>query len=176
MLTRVRLRSIVCAAGEVSDEKAIAGELAPEGELIEGSYSDVGFRALVSWSVEPPEGTRPPVTISGRHELTFTIKKPISASDAEYYAEINSVILVFPYIRQLVEDMSVRSLGRSVMIPPLDVPQFVIRKLQERVAAHASEMQERAGVQESEAQEQTAAQESEVQEPRRVPDGQETDR
>jgi len=56
--------------------------------------------------------------------LDFTVTRPIAEDDAKYYAEINAVILVYPYLRQLIDDLSTKSLGRSIMIPPLDVPRF----------------------------------------------------
>ena len=124
-LTEVRLFSLICIPGTISEDIPTTANLKREGDLVPGSLTATGFRASVSWSVEFPTDTTPPIKISGKHTLTFTVKKPISETAAKYYAEINSVILVYPYLRQLIDDLSVKSLGRNIMIRPLDVPKFV---------------------------------------------------
>ena len=86
-----------------------------------------GFQATVSWSSGPGV-----LTVTGAHVLTFSVGAPPFAEyDAKYYSEINSVILAYPYIRQIIDDLSVKCLGRNLMISTLDVPRFV----QERMKA-----------------------------------------
>jgi hypothetical protein len=86
-----------------------------------------GFRATVSWSLDA-DG----ITITGAYVLTFLIGAlPFDEYDAKYYSQTNSVILVYPYIRQIIDDLSVKCLGRNLMVRTLDVPKFV----QERMKA-----------------------------------------
>lgn len=126
-LTKVRLLSLICTPGDMRGDIPPA-TLKCQGELREGSLDENGFLSVVSWSLEFPKGAASPISISGRHELTFTVKEPIADSVAKYYSEINSVILVYPYIRQIIDELTVKCLGRNVMIRPLDVPKFVKEK------------------------------------------------
>jgi len=98
-----------------------------DASLVEGSLEKAeyrGFAATVRWSTKFPEEA--PVKISGVHRLVFAVTRPINSDDAEYYSQINSVILLYPYLRQLVDELSAKSLGRSVMTRPLDVVQHVL--------------------------------------------------
>lgn len=92
-----------------------------KGELVDGSLSDEGFRARVSWSVRAGR-----LAITGAHVLTFSVGMPSFAErDARYYSVINSVILAYPYIRQVIDDLSVKCLGGNLIVRTLDVPKFV---------------------------------------------------
>ena len=122
MLRRVRLLTVLCAPGDGDPDRPPPGSLNVSGTL--KSNDENGFLATVSWSLRFPERADSPITISGKHQLDFTVTRPIAEDDAKYYAEINAVILVYPYLRQLIDDLSTKSLGRSIMIPPLDVPRF----------------------------------------------------
>jgi preprotein translocase subunit SecB len=127
-LTEVRLLSLICSRhGGVSGNTPSTANLKCNGIYVPDSLTDTDFRALVSWSVDFPEGTKSPIAISGQHALVFTVKDAINEITAEYYAKINSVILIYPYLRQLIDELSVKSLGRNIMIRPLDVPKFVQR-------------------------------------------------
>ncbi len=131
-LTKVRLVMLMCTPGESTVEVPPMADLNYEGKLVKSSLKETSFQAIVTWSLCFPEGVAAPVAISGRHELTFLLNKQISENDASYYAETNSVILVYPYLRQLIDDLSIKSLGRSIMILPLDVPQFVTDQMMKR--------------------------------------------
>jgi hypothetical protein len=123
-LTRVRLKSLICTLMDSDvDAASPAQTILPTyvGELVEGSMAEDGFQARVSWSSRSDV-----LTVTGSHVLTFSVGvPPFDESDARYYSEINSVILAYPYIRQIIDDLSVKCLGRNLMIPTLDVPRFV---------------------------------------------------
>jgi hypothetical protein len=129
-LTRVRLKSLLCSLMKSdADEPSPVETVVPtcRGELVEGSMAEDGFQAMVSWFLGPGV-----LNVTGAHVLTFSVgTPPFDESDAKYYSEINSVILAYPYIRQIIDDLSVKCLGRNLMIGTLDVPRFV----QERTRA-----------------------------------------
>jgi preprotein translocase subunit SecB len=85
----------------------------------------------VTWTVKFTDVSDPPVSISGQHELAFTGDE-VDAFSARYYAELNSVILVYPYVRQLVDDLTSKALGYSVILRPLDVPARVAEYTDQR--------------------------------------------
>ena len=99
--------------------------LVPKGALVSGSVHDRGFRAIVSWALRLPEEAGLPLAITGKHELEFSVGRRPNSRTAEYYAEVNAVILAYPYIRELIGNLSSRALGRSIVLPPFDVPGFV---------------------------------------------------
>ncbi len=123
-LTRVRLKSLICSLmASDADPSSPTQTISPKysGELVEGSMDEDGFKATVSWSSGPGV-----LTVTGTHVLTFSVgTPPFDEFDAKYYSEINSVILAYPYIRQIIDDLSVKCLGRNLMIPTLDVPRFI---------------------------------------------------
>jgi len=129
-LVRVRLASLICTVLQANAEVPPPNQIvAPtcRGELVDGSMAGEGFRATVSWSLDA-DG----ITITGAYVLTFLIGAlPFDEYDAKYYSQTNSVILVYPYIRQIIDDLSVKCLGRNLMVRTLDVPKFV----QERMKA-----------------------------------------
>ena len=125
VLVRVRLSGVVCLPGAPGLE-AIPGPARLEctGALVDESRSPAGFSAVVSWSVAFPADLKP-LTISGQHVLTFTLASPVSEETASYYAKVNSIVLAHPYIRQIVDDLSVKTLGQSIVVEILDVPKFI---------------------------------------------------
>ena len=125
---KARLVMLVCAQGESPKGRPRVANLECQGSLVEDSLTDTGFRAQVTWHLDFPRVT--PLRMNGRHELTFAVTKAIDEYSAGYYAEVNSVVLIYPYIRQLVDEMTVRSLGHNIMVRPLDVPDF-LRKYRE---------------------------------------------
>ncbi len=135
-LVKVRLVSVILGRGDDAGDPPVIATLNCVGVLAEGSLIETGFRALVTWSVDFPDGVRSPVSMSGKHELEFTVKEALSQASAEYYAEVNSVVLLYPYVRQLVDELTVKSLGRNVMIRPLDVPQFVTGRTRQWAQRH----------------------------------------
>ncbi len=136
-LTAVRLVLLICNANEAAGRPPASAELDRDATLVGKSVTPDGFKALVSWAVKFPEDIQT-LTLSGQHELAFSVDRVISEAHARYYAEVNSVILAYPYIRQLVYDLSAKSLGQNVMIRPLDVPAFVRKKTAEREQRAAS--------------------------------------
>lgn len=145
-VVEIRLRSLVCVVGETTGALAPTLEVRSRGSLVPESTTPTGFKSMVSWSLEYPDGTPPPISISGKHELTFTVEKQIRDADRDYYAEVNGVILVFPYLRQLIDDLTVKCLGRNILIAPLDVPRFtqqrVAEKLEQLRAAEAEKLEQ----------------------------------
>jgi hypothetical protein len=128
-LRTIRLDSLICTLVSSNAEVYAAEIVKPDckGELVGDSMDEDGFRARVSWSLGSGG-----LAVTGAHILTFSVgTPPFEESDAKYYSEINSVILAYPYIRQIIEDLSVKCLGRNLMISTLDVPRFV----QERMKA-----------------------------------------
>lgn len=123
-LKQVKLLFLFCVPGKES-QNVPAATVECTGQLLAESLGTDGFTAEVSWTLAFPDKETAPITISGKHQLVFSIDKPIMTSDATYYSEINAVVLVYPYIRQIIEDLTVKSLGRNVLIPALDVPKWV---------------------------------------------------
>lgn len=137
-LKDVRLVSLVCSAVATQEGEPLVADLLCRGALVKGSVTATGFHASVSWALSFPDGSKQPISISGKHELIFSVKKAITPDDARYYSEVNSVILAYPYLRQLIDDLSTKSLGRNVMIPPLDVPRFVTERSKAMLEAYES--------------------------------------
>ena len=134
VLTSIQIRTLVCSCKEPHPERTLTGDVKPEGTLIPDSLTATGFRSLVVWRLAFPNEEQP-LQLAGQYELTFTVSKPVQIATAEFYAEINSVILAYPYIRQLVDDLSVKSLGQNVRVPPLDVPKFVNEQVEKKITA-----------------------------------------
>ena len=132
-LRDVRLAMLLCAPGEGRDTSVPGSVPNPQGRLVAGSLESNGFTAEVTWTLQFPKESSPPVNITGKHDLTFSVQQPIGPTDAAYYAEVNAVILAFPYIRQVIQDLTAQAIGRAVIVPPLDVPKWVA----EQVAAWA---------------------------------------
>ena len=122
-LTAIRLRLLMCAPGDVASGRHRVADLVCKGALVADSLEDTGFLSEVTWQVSFPKST--PVRINGRHELRFAVSRAIDEYSARYYAEVNSVVFAYPYVRQLVSDLSVKSLGTNILIRPLDVPAFL---------------------------------------------------
>jgi len=120
---QLRLRYLACVPGDSMDVYPPA-LLKFEGHLL--NQADCQFISEIKWSLQFPEDQPAPISISGKHHAVFATDVPISKLDARYYAEVNAVILAFPYLRQLVDDLAVKSLGRNIMIPPLDVPKWSV--------------------------------------------------
>lgn len=114
----LRLRFLACLPGQFTEELPPA-LLECEGKF--HSQEALEFTSEIKWSLKFPGEQPVPISISGQHHAKFITTKPISRLDARYYSEINAVILVFPYLRQLIDDLSVKSLGRNILVPPLDV-------------------------------------------------------
>ena len=125
-LLEVRLRFLICTPGDEGAESTVA-LAACEGTLKDSSITGSGFQSIVAWSLGFPDGVRPPIAVSGKHELIFGTSKPLSPEAASYFAKVNSVILAFPYVRHLIDFVSVNATGRNLMVLPLDVPSFVVR-------------------------------------------------
>lgn len=142
-LVSVRLRLLVVAPGDPHEDIPPTANITRQGLLVPDSHTPEGFRAAVSWALEYPEGVTPPITITGKHELVLSLKEAISPQDAEYYAEVNAVIFAFPYVRQLIDDLTAKSLGRNIMIRPLDVPQFVQECVKEKLRRSSQDRDER---------------------------------
>lgn len=120
-LTWVRLRFLICTTADGSSEMPHQAGVDIKGELVQSSLTPSGFAALITWSVRFLDVSMPPVSISGQHELAFS-GEGINDNTASYYAQVNSVILAYPYVRQVIDDLTMRTLGRGILIPPLDVP------------------------------------------------------
>ena len=133
VLAQVRLGCVECAPAGQSTEPQSSVTLECRGEL-EPKQEDNRFRATVSWAV--PEGSLP-LVIHGKHVMIFEHNAKLNSISAEYYARINSVILAYPYIRQTVDDLVVKT-GQRLVVLPLDVPGFV-RREQELWRRRASE-------------------------------------
>lgn len=129
-LTSVRLHLLICTVGESWESSLPGAEIECEGSLGEESLTAGGFQAEVKWALAFPAGLPAPIVITGRHLLTFSTRKAIAPGDAEYYSQVNSVILAYPYLRQLVDSLSASALGRNVTVRPLDVPKFVRQRTQ----------------------------------------------
>ena len=128
-LERVRLVRLICQPGPeplLDEPSCLRALLNPTAELAqECAFPTAAFEADVSWIVEF-DADPPPIRISGVHRLRFrATKKDLSEPAVDYYAQINSVILAYPYLRQLVDDICMRCLGQGIAINPLDVPSFV---------------------------------------------------
>lgn len=124
-LRAIHLVQLILARADISGGFELSeATIGHEAKLKPDSLSQNSFVATVNWSLSWKENPAP-LVMSGRHELLFSTEKNIRESDASYYSEVNSVILLFPYIRQIVEDVTLRSLGRGVLISPLDVPKHV---------------------------------------------------
>jgi len=136
-MSRLRLKFLFCSPGQGRLSDVELATVKASGRLVPNSHNEVGFLAAVTWSlVFEPEGIQPPIAISGEHEVQFGTTIPIDYNSAQYYADINSVILIYPYLRQLISDLAIRSLGQCLIVRPLDVPRFVRERTQAR--AHAS--------------------------------------
>ena len=130
-LVRVRLQMLFCATTDASVETPHRGEIDIRGELVQQSFSATGFRATVTWQLKLPDLATSPLNITGQHELAFTCDG-IDEPSARYYAEVNSVVLAHPYVRQTIDDVASKTLGRILIIPPLDVPKLVLAYLAQR--------------------------------------------
>jgi hypothetical protein len=132
----VRLPFLLCTAESGQGDKQRQAQIEfrddGHGRLVSDSLVEDRFEAEVSWSVDGVD-----ITVTGTHRLQFTVDKPIDEDDAHYYAEINAVILVYPYIRQIVDEMAVRAMGKNLLIRPLDVPEFMRTQLRRICLASA---------------------------------------
>ena len=140
-LTSVRLMMVVCAPGDEGADVSAEAELQCEAALVEDSLREggLGFDATVNWSTK--FSGAPPIKISGVHRLSFGVREAVDQDSVEYYSQINSVILLYPYLRQLVDDLSAKSLGCTIMTRPLDVVRFIVDREREwrRQAVDGSE-------------------------------------
>ena len=123
-LKNVRLRRLVCMLGD-AQETIPPAKVECRGSLVEESLLESGFHADVTWTLDFHTDQSSPISIIGTHRLAFSVVRRITKEDAEYYSETNAAILVYPYIRQIVDDLTSKSLGRSIIIPPLDVPKWI---------------------------------------------------
>ena len=131
-MRRVKLVFLLCSPGEAEICDREIAYVEPKGRLLEDTFDETGFSASVDWSLKFPEGVAPPIVISGTHQVEFGVNSSVPYDTAKYYAETNSVVLLYPYLRQLISDLTVRGLGRSIMIRPLDVPKFIMKQQRER--------------------------------------------
>jgi preprotein translocase subunit SecB len=146
-LVRVQLTSVLCMieqAEQLSLMPSVA-EIKSEGKLSDGALTNSGFRAEVNWSINLPGAEKKPFSLAGKHAVVFSTTRPATPSDADYYSRVNAVILLHPYLRQLVEDLSAKCLGQSIMLKTLDVIDFVKKETdkfherQSQVQAHEGE-------------------------------------
>lgn len=125
-LTRVRLVSLMCMRVANGGPAPKVADVKHTEALIPDTFGAHGFKAAVDWSLEFPEDSqKPPIIISGRYEVEFSVGKEIEKMTAHYYARTNSLVLAYPYIRQLVDELTASSLGQNIMTRPLDVPAWV---------------------------------------------------
>ena len=127
-LSAIKLKTLmlVRASGDplASEGKPPPAYVEPTGRL--ASKTDSAFTAEVDWSLFVDTGSSSlPLILKGTHEVEFSVGAGVSAATVQYYAEINSVILAFPYIRQVVDDLCLKTFGRGYLIRPLDVPAFI---------------------------------------------------
>jgi hypothetical protein len=122
---------LVCVPPSGENDMPSAASIKCEGELVSHTDDYSGFKATVSWRVEYKRGFRGP-QIHGRHVLRFSVEKPITETDAQYYSCTNAVVLLYPYVRHLVDDLSLKYAGRSMLVPPLDVPEFLYSQREQR--------------------------------------------
>ena len=141
VLNDVRLQMLMVTRGDPGVDVPSKADVKYEGKLVEESLGPRGFQSVVRWSLVCDPAPNP-VAISGWHELSFSLEKAISEEDARYYAEINAVVLVYPYLRQLIEDLTAKSLGRSIMLKTLDVSSFVSEQQARRREASEPQAQQ----------------------------------
>ena len=123
-VVRVQMTSVLCLLEQAEQLSLIPSAVGMhhEGKLVPGSRTPSGFRAEISWAIEIPKR---PLTIAGKHVVVYATARPATTADAEFYSQVNAVVLAHPYIRQLVDDLSAKCLGQSVMVDTLDVLDFV---------------------------------------------------
>ena len=110
-LTNIRLRFLICIPGN-EQQQIPPATVEHTGKLVADSLNPSGFIAEVTWNLAFPDKDNAPISITGKHYLTFSTSKPIDPSDAIYYSEINAVILAYPYLRQIIEELTTKCLGQ----------------------------------------------------------------
>ncbi len=142
-LVKVQMTSLLCLVEQTEQTcLPLGGDLRQEGRLMPGSLSPSGFRSEISWTLEWPGMEKKPLSLAGKHVLIFSTSRPATENDAKFYSQVNSVILIHPYLRQLIEDVSYRCLGQSIMVRTLDVPGFVRRETERFYAQQGSQASE----------------------------------
>lgn len=124
---QIRLADISLEKLVFEFEDRDAGESTPESVKTDAHLDASGddwFTAKVTWSTVFAEGVTPAFKLSGEYQMRFTHKPGLPPVGACYYATVNSVIFLYPYIRQLVGDLIARATGQTVVLPPLDVPAY----------------------------------------------------
>lgn len=96
------------------------------GRLLE--QHERGFSCSLEWVLQFPGAGPWPAALCGKHRLEFAHEPGLPEKGAIYYAMVNSIILAYPYVRELVSDITCRVLGQAVIVAPLDVPKFVIER------------------------------------------------
>ena len=132
ILQTVRLVRLICqpCPKQLSPESPpLSAEVVLTAELFSNTPSAFEntpstFEADVLWNVD--FGDDPPMRIDGVHRLSFSTTTMLEEPAVQYYAQINSAVLAYPYLRQLVDDICMRSLGQCTALKPLDVPKFVL--------------------------------------------------
>ena len=124
-LVKVHLTSILCIVEQAEQLSLPPADLRHEGKLLPNSLSPNGFRTEVSWFLDIPGIEKKPISIAGKHVVQFSTSRLATKRDAEFYSQINAIILLYPYLRQLVDDLSAKSLGQSIIVSTLDVLGFV---------------------------------------------------
>ena len=140
-LSKLRLVSLICVSGARMEPLPAVASIDCEGKLVEETLGPDGFQAVIEWSVSFAE-PKAPISITGKHELTFTVTSKIEQEAADYYSRTNGLILAYPYIRQIIDDLSVKSLGQGILVPLLDVPGWVKKVRQERAEETARREEE----------------------------------
>lgn len=109
----------------IDDTPIPASKLDSTSTLVTDSIDDTSFSVRLSWNVLFEDGKDKPFSLSGEHLLKFKHKEGLSAEGALYYATVNTLIFAYPYLRQLVNEIASWTVGKSLILEPLDVPLYV---------------------------------------------------
>lgn len=128
-LVRVQLTSLLCVVEQGAQAPLIAStvDVKQSGTFVPGSLSPTGFRSEVTWSLDFP-GEVKPFSLAGKHIVVYSTSCEATCFDAEFYSRVNAIILLHPYLRQMVDDLSTKALGQTIMVRTLDVLSFVRRE------------------------------------------------
>lgn len=106
-----------------------AAKLECDSVLVPGSRGDTSFEVRLKWQVIFDGDEEKPFDLSGCHLLKFGHKKDLSEEGASYYAIVNSFVFAYPYLRQIVNEIASWTVGKALILEPLDVPAYVLKQV-----------------------------------------------
>ncbi len=121
IIARLWVESVHLASTEDAPD-AIPGQ-APDVSGRAGQSRDESFMAYVDWTLRV--ATPRPFRAHGTLAMEFAHKPGLQSEAVEYYSQVNAPILAYPYIRQLVVQLTCGRESGPVVVKPLDVPRFV---------------------------------------------------